>query len=102
MIVLVIFGSALVAGYESIDRLIHPQDVHFVWGRRQCGASSDSLATKRSQYFVSASGEKSTVLRWSRMVTTPESDGFTSLGVFGGAMAVWLGFPIADPIGRAW
>ena len=97
VIVLVIFGSALVAGYESIDRLIHPQDMHFVWvvatagvvgfvGNEAVAVFRISIGREINSAALVADGYHARV------------DGFTSLGVFGGAMAVWLGFPIADPI----
>src|SRR6266536_4282280 len=30
-VLLTIFSSAVVAGYESIKRLFHPQDIHYLW-----------------------------------------------------------------------
>src|SRR6266581_7710831 len=30
-VLLIIFSSAVVAGYESIHRFFHPQDIHYLW-----------------------------------------------------------------------
>ncbi|TIT76073.1 MAG: cation transporter, partial [Mesorhizobium sp.] len=61
VIVLIILASALVAGYEAIDRLLDPQPVRFLGYHAR-------------------------------------TDGLTSLAVVAGAIGVWLGYPLADPI----
>ncbi len=97
VVVLVILGSALVAGYESIERLIHPQDVHFVWVVATAGVvgfiGNEAVAVFRIRIGREINSAALVADGYHARV-----DGLTSLGVLGGAMAVWLGFPIADPI----
>lgn len=96
-IVLIILVSAVVAGYEAIDRLIHPQVIqHLGWltfaglagfvgneavaiFRIRVGRQIDSAALIADGYHA-------------------RTDGLTSLAVVAGAAGVWLGFPLADPI----
>lgn len=97
MIVLTILLSAVVAGYQSVDRLLHPQPVQHLWAvvvasiigfagnelvavfRIRVGRQINSAALVADGYHARA-------------------DGLTSLGVLFGAVAVWLGYPLADPI----
>lgn len=96
-IVLVILLSALVAGYESIQRLINPQPVvllswvciagiiGFVGNeivavlRIRVGREINSAALIADGYHA-------------------RTDGFTSLAVVLGVIGVWLEYPLADPI----
>ncbi|MBI5715852.1 MAG: cation transporter [Chloroflexi bacterium] len=96
-IVLIILLSALLAAYESIQRLIHPEPVTNLWAvviasivgflgnegvalfRIRVGKEIGSAALIADGYHARA-------------------DGLTSLAVLGGAIGVWLGFPLADPL----
>ena len=97
IVVLIIVGSAIVAGYEAINRLLHPQPITFLgwvaaaglvgfvgneWValfRIRVGRDIDSVALIADGYHA-------------------RTDGLTSLAVVLGALGVWLGFPAADPL----
>jgi len=96
-VVLIIVCSAIVAGYEAINRLLHPQPIAFLgwvaaagiigfvgneWVavfRIRVGRDIDSVALIADGYHA-------------------RTDGLTSLAVVLGALGVWLGFPAADPL----
>jgi cation diffusion facilitator family transporter len=97
LIVLIISFSAVVAGYEAVNRLLHPQPIMFLgwvaaagvvgfvgneWVagfRIRVGREIDSVALVADGYHA-------------------RTDGLTSLAVVMGALGVWLGFPAADPL----
>jgi len=97
LVVLVILFSAIVAGYQSVERLLHPQPVEHLWAvvaasiigfvgneivavfRIRVGKEINSAALVADGYHARV-------------------DGLTSLAVLFGAVGVWLGYPLADPI----
>jgi cation diffusion facilitator family transporter len=97
VIVGLILFSAIVAGWQAIDRLLNPQPIAYIgWVaaagiigflgneivavfRIRVGREIDSAALVADGYHARV-------------------DGFTSLAVVVGAIGVWLGFPLADPI----
>jgi cation diffusion facilitator family transporter len=97
LIVLIIFFSAVVAGYEAVHRLMHPQPMgllgwvaaagvigfvgnEWVAGFRiRVGRAIDSVALIADGYHA-------------------RTDGLTSLAVVLGALGMWLGLPAADPL----
>lgn len=97
VIVLIILGSAILAFWESLQKLIHPTplaDVGWVMAAAVVG-------------FLGNEGVAILRIRTGRQIGSAalEADGYharvdglTSLGVLVGAIAVWLGAPIADPI----
>ena len=96
-IVLMIALSALVAGYESVHRLIEPRDITNAWVVLAAGiigfAGNELVAAYRIRI-----GQK---IGSSALVADglhARTDGFTSLAVALGAMGVLAGFPLADPI----
>jgi cation diffusion facilitator family transporter len=96
-VVLVIFVSACVGLYETIQRFIHPQDPSHLW----------ALATAGAIGFVGNEVAARVRLRAGRRVSSPaliadgnhaRADGYVSLGVIGSAILVALEAPIGDPI----
>jgi cation diffusion facilitator family transporter len=97
VIVLIILFSAIVAGYQAIERLIHPQVVtHLGW-----------LAAAGLIGFLGNEAVAVFRIRVGREINSAaliadgyhaRTDGLTSLAVVVGAVGVWLGFPLADPI----
>lgn len=96
-IVLIIFLSALVAGYLSIDRFLHPQAVEYLWaviiasvigflGNEAVAIFRIKVGKEIGSAALIADGYHARV------------DGLTSLAVLFGAVGVWLGYPLADPI----
>jgi cation diffusion facilitator family transporter len=96
-VVLAIFVSACVALYESIERLIHPQELSHLWVLAAAGvigfAGNELTAQVR--------------LRAGRRLSSPaliadgnhaRGDGVVSLGVVASAILVAIGLPIGDPI----
>lgn len=96
-IVAIILFSAIVAGYVAIDRIIHPQPiVALVW-----------VALAGLIGFVGNEAVAVFRIRVGREINSAaliadgyhaRTDGLTSLAVVAGALGVWLGFPMADPI----
>ena len=96
-IVLIILFSAVVAGYQAIDRLINPRDIEFL----------GAVAAASVVGFVGNEAVAVFRIRVGRQIGSAalvadgyhaRTDGWTSLAVLLGAIGVWLGYPIADPI----
>ncbi|MBN8809153.1 MAG: cation transporter [Sphingomonas sp.] len=97
LIVLIILFSAIVAGYQAVSRLIHPQAVtHLGW-----------LAAAGVIGFVGNEVVAVFRIRVGRQMNSAaliadgyhaRTDGLTSLAVVLGAAGVWFGYPLADPI----
>lgn len=96
-IVIIILFSALVAGYEAIDRLIHPQPVSNLGWLIAAGiigfAGNEAVAVFRIR--VGREINSAALIADGFHART---DGLTSLAVVAGALGVWFGFPLADPI----
>jgi cation diffusion facilitator family transporter len=97
IIVGLIFFSACVAGYESILKIITPQPVsNLGWvaaaaiigflGNEAVAIFRIRVGNEIGSVALIADGQHSRV------------DGFTSLAVLVGAIGVWVGFPILDPL----
>ncbi|TIL57843.1 MAG: cation transporter [Mesorhizobium sp.] len=97
IIVGIILFSAIVAGYQAIDRLINPRVVtHLGW-----------LAAAGIVGFLGNEAVAVFRIRVGREINSAAliadgyhalTDGLTSLAVVLGAFGVWLGFALADPI----
>jgi cation diffusion facilitator family transporter len=97
IIVLIILSSALVAGYEAIDRIIHPRPVtQLSW-----------LAAAGVIGFLGNEAVAAFRIRVGRQISSAaliadgyhaRTDGLTSLAVVLGALGVWLGYTLTDPI----
>jgi cation diffusion facilitator family transporter len=96
-IVAMIALSCVLAGYESIRRLLDPQDLEHVWVVLVAGvigfAGNEIVAVYRIRVGTRI-GSAALVADGLHART----DGFTSLAVAAGAIGVMLGFPLADPI----
>ena len=97
MIVLTILFSALLAGYESVNRLLHPQPFEHLWAVAIASiigfAGNEIVAVFRIRV-----GKQ---IKSAALVADgyhARMDGLTSLGVLLSAVGVWLGYPLADPI----
>lgn len=96
-IVAIILFSAIFAGYEAIDRLLHPQDLRYVHWVIAAGiigfVGNEAVAVFRIR--IGREINSAALIADGYHART---DGFTSLAVVAGAIGVWLGFPLADPI----
>jgi len=96
-VVLMILISAVVAGYVSIDRLLHPQQVTFLWAVAAAALvgfiGNEAVAQLRIR-VGNEIGSAALVADGQHART----DGLTSLAVLIGAAGVYLGFPLADPV----
>lgn len=97
VIVLTIFFSAILAGYQSIDRLLHPRTVEYLLavvtasvigflGNEAVALFRIKVGKEIGSAALIADGYHARV------------DGLTSLAVLFGAVGVWLGYPLADPV----
>ena len=97
MVVLIILFSAVVAAYQAIERIIHPQPVGLLW----------AVAAAALVGFIGNEAVAVFRIRVGRQIGSAaliadgyhaRTDGWTSLAVLLGAIGVWLGYPLADPI----
>jgi cation diffusion facilitator family transporter len=96
-IVLIILLSALVAGYLSIDRFLHPQTVEYLWALITASVIG-FLGNEAVAIFRIKVGKDIGSAALIADGYHARMDGLTSLGVLFGAVGVWLGYPLADPI----
>jgi cation diffusion facilitator family transporter len=96
-VVVTILASALIAGYESIQRLLHPQDVQHLWA--VVGASIVGFAGNEAvAIFRIRVGREINSAALIADGYHARVDGWTSLAVLFGALSVWLGYPLGDPV----
>lgn len=96
-VVLMIALSAIIAGYQAVRRLIHPLPIeHLGWvaAAGVIGFLGNELVALYRIRVGRQIGSAALVADGLHART----DGFTSLAVVLGALGVWLGFPLADPI----
>ena len=97
VVVLMIAASALLAAYESIQKLLNPSaPSNLIWvgvasivgfiGNEAVAAFRIRVGEEIGSAALVADGQHARV------------DGLTSLAVLLGVIGVWLGFPIADPL----
>ncbi len=97
LIVLTILFSVIVAGYESVDRFFNPRTIGYIgavivasligfFGNEAVAMFRIRVGKEIGSAALIADGYHARV------------DGFTSLAVLFGAVGVWLGYPLADPI----
>ena len=97
LIVLIILFSALVAGYEAIDRLLHPQPVTAL-GWLALAGFTGFVGNEAVAVFRIRVGRQMNSAALIADGYHARTDGLTSLAVVLGAFGVWLGYPLADPI----
>jgi cation diffusion facilitator family transporter len=96
-IVFTILFNALVAGYESIDRFLHPHVISHLWavavasgigflGNETVAIFRIRVGSRIGSAALIADGQHARI------------DGWTSLAVLVGVLGVWLGYPLADPV----
>ena len=96
-IVFMIALSAIIAGYESIRRLIDPQTITHVWVVLAAGVIGFAGNELVAVYRIGV-GRKIGSAALIADGLHARTDGFTSLAVAVGAIGVLAGFPLADPI----
>lgn len=95
-IIATILASAVVATHVSLNRLVHPQPVTFLWavvaasvigflGNEAVAIFRIRVGRQIGSAALVADGHHARV------------DGWTSLSVLFGAVGVWAGYPLADP-----
>jgi cation diffusion facilitator family transporter len=97
IIVGVILFSAIVAGWQAIDRLLNPQPIAFLGWVAAAGVVG-FLGNEAVAVFRVRIGRE---IQSAALIADgyhARVDGLTSLAVVLGALGVWLGFPLADPI----
>ncbi len=97
MVVLIILFSAVVAGYQAIDRLFDPQPVGFLWAVVAASVVG-FLGNEAVAIFRIRVGNEIGSAALVADGYHARTDGWTSLAVLLGAVGVWLGYPLADPI----
>jgi cation diffusion facilitator family transporter len=97
IIIFLIFFSAAVAAYESISRFFFPQPVEFLGGVIAASIigflGNEIVAKFRIKVGIEIGSAALVADGYHARV-----DGFTSLAVLFGALGVWLGYPLADPL----
>ncbi len=95
--VLTILFSAVFAAYESILRIVHPQTITYL-GAVAAAAFVGFLGNEAVAQLRIHTGKRIGSVALVADGQHARIDGFTSLAVLVGAIGVWLGFPLADPI----
>jgi cation diffusion facilitator family transporter len=96
-VVLMIIGSAAVAFWESLQKLLRPEPIGYLGWVAAAGLAGFIGNELVAQYRIRVGrriGSAALVADGYHART----DGLTSLAVLIGAAGVWLGFPLADPI----
>ncbi len=96
-IVLIILFSAVFAGYQSLDRLVHPQTVSHLWAIALASVIGFIGNECVAQFRIKVGREIASAALIADGYHA-RVDGLTSLAVLAGTLGVWLGYPLADPI----
>lgn len=97
LVVLAIFVSACVAGYEAADRLLHPRQVEHLGALAAAGAVG-WLGNWLAARIRSAAGERLGSPALVADGAHARADAYVSLAVVGSAAALALGLTAADPL----
>jgi len=96
-VVVTILISAVIAGYEAINRFSHPTQVHYL-GVVMAASVIGFLGNEGVALFRIKVGKEIGSAALIADGHHAQIDGWTSLAVLLGAIGVWLGYPMADPI----
>jgi cation diffusion facilitator family transporter len=96
-IVLVVAASAIAAGYEAIDRLVHPRTVSNL-GLVAAAAVIGFLGNEIAAQYRIRTGRRIGSAALVADGVHARTDGLTSLAVLIGAIGVAFGFQAADPV----
>jgi cation diffusion facilitator family transporter len=96
-VIVTILASAAVAAYASVQRLVHPEPVTLLWAVIAASivgfVGNEAVALFRTRVGRQIGSAALIADGYHARV-----DGWTSLAVFVGAVGVWLGYPLADPL----
>ena len=96
-IIVTILASAIAATYAAIHRLLHPEPVALLWAVMAASVigfiGNEAVAIFRIRVGRQIGSAALIADGYHARI-----DGWTSLAVLVGAMAVWLGYPLADPV----
>lgn len=96
-VVAIIAFSAVVAGYESVNRFFHPEPIEHLGALAAAGVIGFIGNTLVSLFRIRVGKAISSAA----LVADghhARADSLVSLAVVFGAIALWLGYPIADPL----
>ncbi len=96
-VVAMIALSSILAGWEAIRRLLHPQDVTHVWAVAAAGVIGFLGNEVVAQYRIRVGRQIGSAALVADGLHA-RTDGFTSLAVVAGAAGIALGLPWADPV----
>jgi len=97
IIVLLILFSAIVAGYESVNRFFNPQPI----GHLQAVVAAGIIGCVGNELVAQFRMKIGKEIGSAALIADgyhARVDGFTSLAVLIGAAGVWIGYPIIDPL----
>lgn len=97
VVVLTILASAIVAGYESIQRFLHPQPVSYLWAVAAASIIG-FLGNEGVAVFRIKVGKEMGSAALIADGYHARTDGIASLAVLLSVLGVWMGYPMADPI----
>lgn len=97
VIVLIMALTALVAGYEAVTRLVHPQPVAYL-GTVVAASVLGFLGNEGVALFRIKVGKDIGRAALIADGYHARVNGWTSVAVLVGALGVWLGYPLADPM----
>lgn len=97
IVVGLILFSAIVAGWQAVDRLLNPQEISYLGAVAAAGVIG-FLGNEIVAVFRIRVGREIDSAALVADGYHARVDGLTSLAVVLGAVGVWLGFPLADPI----
>ncbi len=97
VVVVTILVSAIVAGYESIQRFFHPQPIGYLWAVAAASIVG-FLGNEGVAIFRVKVGKEMGSAALIADGYHARTDGIASLAVLLSVIGVWLGYPLADPI----